>query len=160
MTTIDLKDILAISGSPGLYRFIKQGRQGVIVESLNTHKKTNVHETAKISTLEDITIFTEEGEEKLGVVMKSIYDKENGGKTISPKSPADKLKAYFTEILPEYDEERVYNSDIKKILSWYNALHDLNMLEVKEEEEESGEDTNEDETGDETKETGEADNKE
>ncbi|MFW5644967.1 MAG: DUF5606 domain-containing protein [Bacteroidota bacterium] len=153
-----LKDILAIGGKPGLYKFIAQSKNGIIVESLTDKKRIPAYASDKVSTLEDIAIFTEEDEVPLGNVFNKIYEKEEGGKTLSPKSSADEMKNYFEEILPDYDRERVYVSDIKKVLSWYNQLHDLNMLEPEDEEEEKKatgeieEDKSEGEQADNTKE--------
>lgn len=145
-----LKDILAIGGKPGLYKFIAQAKNGIIVESLTDKKRIPAYASDKVSALEDIAIFTEEDEVPLGDVFNKIYEKEEGGKTISPKSSSDELKDYFEEILPEYDRERVYVSDIKKVLSWYNQLHDLDMLEPDDEEEEKkeSEETEEDRSED------------
>ena len=131
---MDLKDILSISGHPGLYKFITQGRNGMIVESMETKKRMFAYDSYKVSSLEDIALYAEEKEVPLVDVFKKIYEKENGGETINHKDPDDKLKAYFNEVLPDYDRSRVYTSDIKKILSWYNILHKLKMLDFKEEE--------------------------
>jgi hypothetical protein len=131
-----LKDILSISGKPGLFKFVSQGRNGIIVESLADKKRLHAHATARVSSLEDITVFTEEGELALAKVMKKIKENEEGNKALNAKkASADELKAYFEEILPEYDKERVYVSDIKKIISWYNILHEHDLLDMVEEEE-------------------------
>jgi len=134
-----LKDILSISGHSGLFKFISQGRHGIIVESLENKKRMNASATAKISALEDIAIFTDTEDIALKDVFKAIYEKEDGGKAISHKSSADELKSYFEEILPDYDRDRVYVSDIKKVIQWYNQLHKLEMLNFEEEEEEAKE---------------------
>ena len=140
---IKLKDIVAISGKPGLYKFLKQGRTGIIVEGLEDKKRLNAHATAKINSLDDITIYTEGIEDKsLSEVMKSIYDKENGGTCLNPKKASnEEMKSYFEEVLPEYDKERVYISDLKKVYSWYNLLQKLNMLEIEIEEDKEEEKT-------------------
>ncbi|MEE4197922.1 MAG: DUF5606 domain-containing protein [Bacteroidales bacterium] len=130
-----LKDILSIAGHGGLFQFISQGRHGIIVESLETKKRMNASATAKISALEDIAIFTDTEDIALKDVFKAIYEKENGGEAISHKSSPDELKSYFAEILPDYDRDRVYVSDIKKVFQWYNQLHQLDMLNFDEEEE-------------------------
>ncbi|MDK2979308.1 MAG: hypothetical protein PWP52_2022 [Bacteroidales bacterium] len=140
-----LKDILSISGHGGLFQFISQGRHGIIVESLETKKRMNASATAKISALEDIAIFTDTEDVALKDVFKAIYEKEDGGETISHKSSADELKSYFEEILPDYDRDRVYVSDIKKVFQWYNQLHKLEMLNFDEEEEAKEEDKKADE---------------
>ncbi len=133
---MELKDILAISGQGGLFKFISQGRNGIIVEHFETKKRTNASATAKISALEDIAIYTFEEDKPLSDIYRAIYNKENGGPTISHKSSANELKKYFSEIVPEYDDERVYVSDIKKVFNWYNLLHKMNMLVLKEDEQE------------------------
>ena len=136
MKTIKLKDILSISGRGGLFKFIAQARNGIVVESLEDKKRHVAPSTARVSSLEDIAIFTEEEEVSLADIFMMIHEKTEGGKTISHKSPAEELKAQFKELVPNYDEERVYLSDIKKVYQWYNQLHDHNMLEIIEKEEE------------------------
>jgi len=123
-----LKDILAISGQPGLYKFIAQGKNAIIIEHIETKKRSSAFGSAKVSSLEEISVFTEDEDMPLGKVFDLIYEKENGGAAIDYKSDPDKLKTYFEEIIPEYDRERVYNSDIRKIIQWYNTLHTLNLL--------------------------------
>jgi hypothetical protein len=135
---MNLKDILSISGEHGLFKFIAQGRNAIIVEHLETKKRRTAYGSAKVSTLEDISIFTESEDLPLGKVFDLIFEKENGGPAIDSKSDVKKLKDYFAGILPEYDKERVYISDIKKLLSWYNILQKLNLL-VKEDTEEKKE---------------------
>lgn len=130
-----LKDILSISGFGGLYKFISQGRSGIIVESLEDNKRMNASATAKISALEDIAIFTETEDIPLNDVFKAIFEKENEGESISHKSSGNELKSYFEEVLPDYDKDRVYVSDIKKVINWYNILHKLELLNFEEEEE-------------------------
>ena len=129
-----LKDILAISGEPGLFKFIAQGKNAIIVEHLETKKRSTAFASAKVSSLEDIAIFTENEDLPLGKVFDLINEKENGGPAIDSKSDADKLKTWFEEILPGYSKDRVYTSDIKKVAHWYNILHKLDML-IKEESE-------------------------
>jgi hypothetical protein len=133
-----LKDILAISGEPGLFKFIAQGKNAIIVEHLETKKRSSAYSSAKVSSLEDIAIFTEKEDMPLGKVFDLIFDKENGGPAIDSKADAGKLKAWFEEILPEYSKDKVYTSDIKKLAQWYNILHNLKLL-VKEEPEKPAE---------------------
>ena len=123
-----LKGILAISGQPGLFKVISEGKNGVIVESLLTGKKETVYTSVKMSTLEDIAIYTFHEEVPLKEVFKKIYQKENASVSIDPKSSPDVLKKYFETVLPDFDKERVYQSDIKKIISWYNLLLEKNLL--------------------------------
>lgn len=129
-----LKDILAISGEQGLFRFIAQGKNSIIVEHLETKKRGSAYGSAKVSSLEDIAIFTETEDVPLGKVFDIISDKASGGEAIDPKADNNSLKAWFGEILPAYSREKVYTSDIRKIASWYNILHKLDLL-VKEEPE-------------------------
>ncbi len=131
-----LKDILAISGEPGLFRFIAQGKNAIIVEHLETKKRSSAYGSAKVNSLEDIAIFTDNEDIPLGKVFDLIYEKEGGGQTIDSKTNADNLKRWFEEILPEYSKDKVYNSDIKKVAQWYNILQKLNLL-VKEEVEDT-----------------------
>ncbi|HNW56923.1 MAG TPA: DUF5606 domain-containing protein [Bacteroidales bacterium] len=125
---MNLKDILAISGEPGLFRFIAQGKNAIIVEHLETKKRSSVYGSAKVSSLEDIAIFTENEDRPLGKVFNLIYEKEKGGPSIDPKSSVNDLKTYFETVLPEYDKNKVYPSDIKKVFQWYNTLQRLNLL--------------------------------
>jgi hypothetical protein len=135
-----LKDILSISGEPGLFRFIAQGKNAIIIEHLETKKRSSAYSSAKVSSLEDIAIFTEKEDMPLGKVFDLIHEKENGGPAIDSKADAGKLKAWFEGILPDYSKDKVYTSDIKKLASWYNLLHNLNLL-VKEEPEAKAEET-------------------
>ena len=130
---MNLKDIMAISGEGTLFKFIAQGKNAVIVENLETGRRISAGATAKVSALEEISIYTTGEDMPLGKVMDKIWEKENGGETMSHKLPDNDLKKHFAEIFPEYDHDRVYTSDIRKVLHWYNLLHKLNLL-VKEEE--------------------------
>lgn len=129
-----LKDIMAISGQPGLYRFIAQGKNAIIVEHLETKIRSSAFSSARVSSLEEISIFTMEEDLPLGKVFNRIHEKENGGPAIDYKTDPEKLKSWFEEILPDYNKDKVYVSDIKKVAQWYNLLHRLNLL-VKEEPE-------------------------
>jgi ribosomal protein L24 len=144
MKTIILKDILSISGKGGLYRYIAQARNGIVVESIEDRKRHVAPATARVSSLEDIAIFTLEEEVPLGDVFYTIHKKNNGKETISHKVPPDQLKDYFEEIVPDYDEERVYVSDIRKVLQWYNQLQQHELLEVVDKEEASDEEESSD----------------
>ncbi|OXA76063.1 hypothetical protein SAMN05444397_101448 [Flavobacterium aquidurense] len=119
---MNLDKILAISGKPGLYVLKVQTRTGFVAESLTDGKKITVNLKSNVSLLSEISIYTYEGEKPLTEVMQRIAVKENKGQAISHKEDNATLTAYFKEILPEYDEERVYPSDIKKVLNWYNTL--------------------------------------
>lgn len=118
-----LKDILSISGKPGLFKLISQGKGALVVESLLTGKKAPAFTHEKIISLGDIAIFTEEEEKPLFEVFCVLNEKEEGKiASISPKAKPDELKAYFAEVLPNFDRDRVYPNDIKKLISWYNIL--------------------------------------
>ena len=129
-----LKDILAISGEPGLFRFIAQGKNSIIVEHLETKKRSSAYGSAKVSSLEDIAIFTEKEDVPLGKVFDLIFEKSNGAPAIDSKVDGSKLKSWFESILPDYSRDKVYVSDMKKVALWYNILHRLNLL-IKEEPE-------------------------
>ncbi|MBN2775936.1 MAG: DUF5606 domain-containing protein [Prolixibacteraceae bacterium] len=139
-----LKGILSISGHSGLFKLIAEAKNNIIVESLTTQKRMPAYSTSKISALEDIAIFTDTGEVNLKEVFKAIYELEEGGPAPDAKSSANELKIYFEKVLPEYDKERVYISDIKKVLSWYNLLLEAELLNFEEEAEKEGEDEKED----------------
>jgi hypothetical protein len=130
---MDLKEIMSVSGQSGLFRFISQGRNGIIVEAFSDKKRSFINASSKVSSLEDIAVFTSEEEVPLKQVLKSIFEHENGGPAPDPKSSPEELKAFMEKILPTYDHERVYLSDIKKLVSWYNTLLSLNMLSFEEE---------------------------
>ncbi|MFM2369610.1 MAG: hypothetical protein RL619_1920 [Bacteroidota bacterium] len=119
---MNLEKILAISGKPGLYVLKVQTRSGFVAESLLDGKKITVNLKNNVSLLSEISIYTYEGEKPLAEIMQKIADKENKNAAISHKEENAVLLAYFKEILPDYDEERVYPSDVKKILNWYNML--------------------------------------
>ncbi len=129
-----LKGILAVSGQGGLFKIVSQAKNSIIVESLIDGKRMPAYATSRISALEDISIFTEEGDVKLADVFKNISEKEDGGQAISHKASSNDLKNYFEEILPDYDKDRVYVSDMKKVIQWYNLLQEKEVLNFDEEE--------------------------
>ena len=133
-----LKDILAISGESGLFKFIAQGKNAIIVEHIETGRRSSAFSSTKVSSLEDISVFTEKEDLPLGKVFDKIFEKESGGPAIDSKAETEKLKQYFEEIIPDYSRDKVYASDIKKIILWYNLLQKKEML-VKEEPEKSAE---------------------
>jgi len=142
-----VKDILSISGHGGLFKYLKKSRNGIIVEHLETGKRMNADATARVNALEDISVYTVDGDIPLKDIFKAISEKEDGGPSLNPKkTSSNELREYFEEIAPEYDEEKVYISDIKKILKWYNTLQKLDMLNFEEEEEENDQDA-EDQSG-------------
>jgi len=118
-----LKKILSISGKPGLFRLVSRGKNMIIVESLLTGTRQPAYSNEKIVSLGDIAIFKEDGEEPLRNVLKAIKAKENGATVaLSSKASNDELKKFLGEVLPDFDRVRVYPSDIKKLISWYNML--------------------------------------
>ncbi|MEX1191251.1 MAG: DUF5606 domain-containing protein [Brumimicrobium sp.] len=131
---MDLSGIISISGKPGLFKVVAQAKNNIIVESLIDGKRSPAYSTDRISALEDISIYTYEEDVPLGEVFTSIYEKESGKPTISHKESQNKLTDYLAEILPKYDKDRVYASDIKKLFQWYNILHKADALKVEEEE--------------------------
>lgn len=130
-----LKTILSVSGKPGLYKLISSAKNMVIVESLVDGKKMPIHARDKVVSLGDISIYTETDDAPLKGILTSIKQKENGEKaSISTSAKPDELKKYFLEILPDFDRDRVYPTDIKKIIGWYNILINANIDFEKEEE--------------------------
>lgn len=118
-----LKTILSISGKPGLYKLVSNSKNMVIVESLADNKKIPIHPRDKVVSLGDISIYTETDDVPLKSILASIKEKENGAKvSISANSKPEELKRYFEEVLPEFDKDRVYPTDIKKIINWYNII--------------------------------------
>lgn len=130
-----LKEILSIAGKPGLQRLISNASNAIIVESLIDGKRFPAYSNSKIIALEDISIYTENEDMPLKEVFKRIYDKENGKPAINHKESQEKITAYFNEIVPEYDKERVYISDIRKIIQWYNLLVSREILNFEQEQE-------------------------
>lgn len=131
---MDLSGIISISGMPGLYKVVAQSKTGLIVESLIDKKRIPAYSTYKISALEDISVFTTGEDMPLSEVFQKIYDKEKGGAAIDHKAADADLKKYFGEAMPDYDQERVYISDIRKMINWYNLLHKNDLLKQKKEE--------------------------
>jgi hypothetical protein len=125
---MNLEKILAISGKPGLFVLQIQTRTGFVAESLVDGKKITVNLKSNVSLLSEISIYTYEGEKPLAEIIQKIADKESKGAAMSHKEDNAKLIAYFKEILPDYDEERVYPSDIKKVLNWYNMLQAKGLI--------------------------------
>lgn len=132
---MSLDKILSISGKPGLYKLKTQTRSGFVAESLIDGKKISVSIHHNVSILSEIAVYTLTEELPLKKVFTAIKEKENGEPTsISHKDGKDKLEEYFFNVLPDYDEDRVYASDIKKIVQWYNLLHKHDLLDFKEDQ--------------------------
>jgi Domain of unknown function (DUF5606) len=125
---MNLEKILAISGKPGLYALKVQTRTGFVAESFIDGKRITVGMKSNVSLLSEISVYTYDAEKPLVEVMQAIAVKQNCEPTISDKESNDVLENYFKEILPDYDQERVYASDIKKILKWYNTLQAKGLI--------------------------------
>ena len=129
-----LKRILSISGKPGLYRLVNQGKNMLIVESLSTGKRTPAYARDKVVSLGDISIYTTDGDVPLTDVLESVKV-ANDAKPVDLKAMNDaELRDYFKTILPEYDEDRVYTTDIRKLFSWYNQLIAADVTDFKDNE--------------------------
>lgn len=124
--TID--DIISVSGKGGLFQIISKTNNGLIVESLEDKKRMPVFGSDNVSSFSDISIYTTDDSTPLKEVFQKISEKENGGKCMDANSDPAKLKAYLAEVLPDYDEDRVYMSHIKKLMKWYNILQELGLL--------------------------------
>jgi len=125
---MNLAGIIAISGKPGLYKVVKQGKNNLFVQSLDSDKITPAYSSDKISALEDISVYTYEEDVPLLELLGLIAEKSNYEATLSHKEDKKKLESFFEEVVPNYDKERVYFSDIKKIFQWYNQLQNVGLL--------------------------------
>ena len=114
---MQLEKIISISGKPGLFKLISQLRNGFIIEDVTTQKKISISNTSQVSLLDNISMYTFDSE-----VFENIAKKEDYKATISHKSSSEELRGFMAEVLPNYDVERVYDSDIKKLVQWYNIL--------------------------------------
>ena len=129
---MDLSNILSITGKGSLYKLISRAPNSLIVEGLEDGHRFPAFSHDGVATLDNIAIFTEEEEVSLQSVFQSIFKKENGQKVAVPKDN-NALKAYFAEVLPNYDRDRVYVSNIKKVLAWYNILTEHQLIDLEEE---------------------------
>jgi hypothetical protein len=129
---MNLEKILAISGMPGIYALKMQTRTGFVAESIVDGKRVTVGLRSNVSLLTEISIYTYEAEKPLAEVMRAIANKEDNGPAISHKEDNAVLVSYFKEIMPNYDEERVYPSDIKKVINWYNILQSKGLVSKEE----------------------------
>jgi hypothetical protein len=136
-----LKTILSISGKPGLYKLISQGKNMLIVESVADKKRMPIHSTDKVVSLGDISMFTDTDDIPLKDVLTSLRDQSNGAPaSLDPtKATPDELRTFFATILPTFDRDRVHPSDIKKLITWYNLLITSGITDFEEKEEEEEE---------------------
>lgn len=140
---MDLSKILVISGKPGLFELVSQTKGGAIVESLIDHKRCPVFHNDRISSLNEISIFTDDDDKPLREILQDIFRKENEqAVALDPKKASnEEVFKYFGEVLPNYDHDRVHASDVKKILSWYNLLISAGKIDLKESEEDTAKET-------------------
>ncbi len=131
---MDLRAVLSVSGKPGLFKLIAHQKNGVVVESLLDGKRTAISANANVSSLGDIAIYTYEEEVPLRHVFKAMAEVTEGKEALSHKSSKDQLEDFFGEVLPKFDQERVYASDIKKVVQWFNILVKNDLLSILEEE--------------------------
>jgi len=134
---MDLKKILSIAGKPGLYKLVAQSKNGLIIESLLDGKRMNAFMNEKISSLEEISLFSHNEDVALKDVLKNMYNLTNGQKAIDRKADDAAVKAFFEQTVPDYDKERVYVSHMRKVIGWYNLLLEKGMLDFAEEVTES-----------------------
>ncbi len=132
---IDLTGIISITGQPGLYKIVAQSKNGIIVEGLADKKRTNVYASTRVSTLSDISMFTTGDDRPIDEIMTEIFKKEKGGAAVDTKADDKEIEKYFAQVVPDYDKERVYPSNMRKLLTWYNTLHSTGHLKEKDENE-------------------------
>ncbi len=134
MEQMNLEGIVAIAGKPGLFKMVSQAKNTLIVESLIDGKRVPLYASHQVSALEDIGIYTYDDTAPLSDVFAAIAKKENAEATISHKVSKNELYAWLREVLPDFDEDRVYQSDIKKLAQWYNALQKAGLVKLEEKE--------------------------
>lgn len=134
---MDLSKILSISGKPGLYKLVGEAKSNLVVESLTDGKRGPAFSHERISTLEEISIYTESEDIQLKEVFRKLHDKFGEEKVLnSKKASSNDIKKLFEEVLPDYDKEAVYVSDMKKVFTWYNFLLEKGLVDFSEEEKE------------------------
>lgn len=136
---MDLSKIISITGKSGLFRVVAQGRQALIAESLEDGKRVPVHPSVRVSSLDEISMFTKGDDVPLSKVLEQLYKVEKGGASADPKADAETLYAKLGEALPEHDRERIYPSDVRKLFSWYALLLKAGVFAEKEEKKEAAE---------------------
>ncbi|MBU3010027.1 DUF5606 domain-containing protein [Polaribacter vadi] len=136
---MEFSKIISVTGKPGLFQVISQSKNAIIAENLTDNKRLAINATQNVSLLENIAIYTYEEDMPLLDVFKAISEKTEGKKAISHKESGNKLSAFFAEVLPNYDDERVYTSNIKKVIQWFNLLIDAGFDFSKTEETASNE---------------------
>ena len=140
-----LKEILSISGRPGLYRLVKYGKNIIIVENITDKKRSTAHSRDKVISLGDISMYTDSGDKPLWEVLDAIKTKYNAKALDAAKyKEPEALQEFFKGVVPDYDADRVYNTDIKKLINWYNLLINSGMTDFQPKEEENAEEEKED----------------
>lgn len=134
---MDLSKIMSISGKPGLYKMVSQSKSGLVVESLIDGKKIPVFASDRVSSLQEISMFAKDADVPLKDVLLKVHSFTGGQPTIDPKSDTKTLTQFMDQVMPEWDRDRIYASDIKKLLSWYNLLLLHNLVDADEEAESS-----------------------
>jgi hypothetical protein len=137
---MDISGIISITGKPGLYKVISQTKNGLLVESIDDGKRIPVFASEKVSSLEDISLYTKGDDMPLKEVFTKIYEKTGGKEAVSSKAAPNELNDFLTSVV-DYDKERVYNSDVKKLLQWFNTLVSKGLLDTKEETSEKTEES-------------------
>ena len=125
---MNLESIISITGKPGLYKVVSQAKNGLIVEAIPGGKRMPVYSSEKVSSLTDISIYTNDGDIPLVEVYKKLYKKTEGKSAIDHKSETDELRSFLKEVVKDFDQERVYNSDLKKLFQWFNILIEAKLL--------------------------------
>ncbi len=132
---MDLTKVLSVAGKPGLHELVAQGKNGIIVQSLTDKKRFPISAATNVSSLNDIAIYTLEGEIPLKEIFRNIFKKEGGQAGLSHKESSNAIYTYFSDIAPGFDDERVYVSDMKKVLQWYNILLGFGLVDLENDEE-------------------------
>ena len=125
---MDLSKIISLTGKSGLFKIVGNSKSALIVSDLKDGKRIPVMATHRISSLDEISIYTDDEDMPLIEVLIKIREHEKGAVSIDPKGEGKELREYFEKIVPEYDQERVYTSDLKKLFTWYNLLHAADMV--------------------------------
>jgi hypothetical protein len=135
MKRIDVDKIITVTSEPGLYKIITNGTKGVIVENIIDKKRTIILNNSKLFSLETVRIFTNDAEMFVSEALYRLYEVLNGQAAPHHKKSSDEeIKTLFEKAIPEYDKERVYVNNMRKLIQWYNTLHSANMLNVIEDE--------------------------
>lgn len=144
---MNLKKIITIAGQPDLFELINNTHKGIIVESIITKKRQQAFASQRVNSLEDIAVYTEEGEVQLAEVFVKMYKHLEGGQAPNPKKQSNEIKQFFEDFFPEYDRERVKFSAMKKIVKWYNVLNEHGFVDDKiEKDEDESQESNEETT--------------